>query len=399
MDKLLITFVSNYFNHHQRAFCDAMSAIPEVEFTFIQMEDMEAERVRMGWAPDTSAFPYVLKYKGNEEYCRKLMLDSDMTIFGGVDETLAYERQDMGKATLRYSERIYKEGQWKFISPRGLIKKNRDHTRYKGMPVYLLCAGGYVASDYSLIKAYPEKKYVWGYFPEVKEYSMAELHSQREDDGTIRLLWCGRMIDWKHPEAALDVCSYLDKRGIKCMLDFVGGGELEERMREEAMKKGVPGLTHFNGFKTPEETREYMRRADIFLFTSDQKEGWGAVLNEAMNSGCAVVASHAIGAVPYMLRHNENGFVYRSGNNNEAGEYAYKLAKDRQLRQKFGYAAYDTVSKYWNAEYAAERLYGFIRRVLYGEEWEIEERTGLPHPMQKAPEIRPGEGYGFVRGK
>ena len=395
---MLITFVSNYFNHHQRAFCDAMSAIPEVEFTFIQMEEMEEERIRMGWAPDVSAFPYVLKYSGNEERCRKLMTDSDMTIFGGVDERLAYERQDRGKATLRYSERIYKEGQWKFISPKGLIKKNRDHTRYKGMPVYLLCAGGYVASDFSLIGAYPDKKYVWGYFPEVISYDTAQLHSQRIDDGTIRLLWCGRMIDWKHPEAALDVCRYLEERGIKCVLDFVGGGELEEHIREEAMKRGVPGLAHFNGFKTPEETREYMRRADIFLFTSDYKEGWGAVLNEAMNSGCAVVASHAIGAVPYMLKHGVNGMVYKSGNSREAGEYAYKLAKDRKLRERLGYNAYDTVAQYWNAGYGAERLYAFIRHILYAEEWTAEEKTILPHPMQKAPELAPKDGYRFTRG-
>ncbi len=395
---MLITFVSNYFNHHQKAFCDAMSAMPDVDFTFIQMEEMEAERVRMGWALDVSAIPYVLKYRGNEETCKKLMRDSDMTIFGGVDESLAYERQDLGRATIRYSERIYKEGQWKFISPRGLIKKNRDHTRYKGMPVYLLCAGGYVASDYSLIQAYPDKKYVWGYFPEIINYDIKELHKNRIDDGMVRLLWCGRMIDWKHPEAALDICRSLDQRGIKCELTFIGGGELEEHIRQEALRKGVPGLAKFIGFRTPEETREYMRSADIYLFTSDQKEGWGAVLNEAMNSGCAIVASHAIGAVPYMLRHGVNGMVYKSGNNSEAAEYAYKLAKDRQLRFKLGYEAYDTVKNYWNAGYAADRLYLFIRHVLYGEEWIPEERKGLPHPMQKADKISPAEGYSYVRG-
>lgn len=47
------------------------------------------------------------------------------------------------------------------------------------------------------------------------------------------------------------------------------------------------------------EVRSYMEKADIYLFTSDFNEGWGAVLNESMNSGCAVVASHAIGSVPF----------------------------------------------------------------------------------------------------
>ena len=34
-----------------------------------------------------------------------------------------------------------------------------------------------------------------------------------------------------------------------------------------------------------------MEKADIFLFTSDRREGWGAVANEAMNSACALVVS------------------------------------------------------------------------------------------------------------
>ena len=43
------------------------------------------------------------------------------------------------------------------------------------------------------------------------------------------------------------------------------------------------------------------------------QEGWGAVLNEAMNSGCACIASHAIGSAGFLIEHGENGFVYRDG--------------------------------------------------------------------------------------
>ena len=45
-----------------------------------------------------------------------------------------------------------------------------------------------------------------------------------------------------------------------------------------------------------------MEESEIYLVTSDRKEGWGAVVNEAMNSGCAVVADHMIGAAPWMIR-------------------------------------------------------------------------------------------------
>lgn len=70
----------------------------------------------------------------------------------------------------------------------------------------------------------------------------------------------------------------------------------------------------FAGFKKPEQVREYMENADIFLFTSDYGEGWGAVLNEAMNSCMAVVADCGIGAAPFLLKPGKNGMVYPDGN-------------------------------------------------------------------------------------
>lgn len=53
------------------------------------------------------------------------------------------------------------------------------------------------------------------------------------------------------------------------------------------------------GYKKPEEVRERMEKADILLATSDRGEGWGAVMQRAMNSGCVVIADHMMGAVPF----------------------------------------------------------------------------------------------------
>ena len=78
--------------------------------------------------------------------------------------------------------------------------------------------------------------------------------------------------------------------------------------------KGVEDCVEMLGAMSPDEVRAYMERADVFLFTSDFNEGWGAVLNESMNSGCAVVASHAIGSVPFLIKDGVNGLIYENGN-------------------------------------------------------------------------------------
>ena len=107
---------------------------------------------------------------------------------------------------------------------------------------------------------------------------------------------------------------------------------------------------------SPDEVRSHMERADIFLFTSDFNEGWGAVLNESMNSGCAVVASHAIGSVPFLIRDGENGLIYQNGNQRQLEERVCRLLDDGEFRRKLAREAYRTISGEWNAECAAERL-------------------------------------------
>ena len=52
-------------------------------------------------------------------------------VFGGVeDESYIKPRLKAGKIVIRASERLYREGQWKSISPRGRKKKYEDHTQY-----------------------------------------------------------------------------------------------------------------------------------------------------------------------------------------------------------------------------------------------------------------------------
>lgn len=362
-----VTFVSNYINHHQIPLSNVLYRKWGDDYRFIQTQPMDEERVRLGWNADSSQLPYVMQYEEEPGICRELILESDIVIFGGVDdESYIKERLEQGGIVLRYMERLYKEGQWKAVSPRGLNKKYKDHTRHNNAPVYLLCAGGYVADDFNIIKAYKGKRFKWGYFPAFEESSEADRAAWKEND-CIRILWAGRFIDWKHPDDALEVAGYLKEKGIRFQLTMAGGGEMEAQLKAYVKEHKLEDCVEFAGFCKPEQIREMMKNSNIYLFTSDYKEGWGAVLNEAMNSGCAVVASHAIGAVPFLLCHNQNGLIYQSGNIAELAELAENLCKDSQLRDKLGQAAYETIAEQWNPEYAGNVLIELCEGLIKGE--------------------------------
>ena len=167
-----IVFASNYINHHQLPFSNEMIGLVGDGYTFIQTEPMDEERVKMGWDAELCHLPFVRMYSEDPDGCMKLINDSDVVIWGGAErEDLINDRLQAGKFTIRYSERLYREGRWKAVSPRGLIRKYHDHTRYRKSDVYLLCAGAYVAGDFDIIRAYPERKMKWGYFPELRTYS------------------------------------------------------------------------------------------------------------------------------------------------------------------------------------------------------------------------------------
>lgn len=366
-----IAFVSNYINHHQIPFCNAMHKLLEGEFTFVQTEPMEEERVQMGWHHGERP-SYVHCYYEEEEYCRKLILDCEVVLFGGTDEeSYIVDRLKAGSLTIRISERLYKTGQWRAVSPRGLRKKYRDHTRYRKAPVYLLCAGGYVPSDFHIVRAYPGKMYCWGYFPETKKYDIEELLERKGygregagGKGIPYFLWAARMIDWKHPELAVETARHLKEKGISFHMDLIGDGQMRAKMEALADRYGLGEQVAFLGYQPPEQVRQYMERADVFLFTSDRKEGWGAVANEAMNSGCAVIADHMIGAVPFLLKSGENGLIYEDKKAEQLFTLAEQLARDGDFCRKLGRNAYRTIIEVWNAENAAGRLMALIQKML-----------------------------------
>lgn len=379
-----LIFVSNYLNHHQIPFCDSLYEKLKGDFAFVQTEPMEQERIDMGWDSNIQK-PYLKFFYKTPKECRDLILDSEMVLFGGTDdESYITDRLQASKPVIRYSERLYKTGQWKAVSPRGLKKKYHDHTRYRNSDVYLLCSGGYVASDFGIIRSYPGKMFCWGYFPETIHYDVDHLFKNKEMD-PVSILWAGRFIDWKHPELAVETAEYLKSQDVSFHLDIIGGGELKEYIETLIREKHLENFVTLRGFLPPPEVRSFMERANILLFTSDRQEGWGAVANEAMNSGCAVVADHMIGAVPYLIQNGKNGLIYKDGDKKMLFEHTCRLAQDPSLCRKLGENAYRTIVTEWNAENAAEKLIEMIDEIKTGTLKPHSRRTKKPYPG--APEM------------
>ncbi len=350
-----VVFISNFMNHHQLPFSKAMLELSEIEYNFIATSPVPDDRLEMGYHDMNHEYDFVIcTYDGAESYNKALKLceSADVVIFGSAPKVFIQERLKQKKLTFKYSERIYKIKPPFYQIPLRAVKYFLHNGRHKSL--YLLCASAYTAADYAKTGTFLGKTYKWGYFPEVKKYDNIDTVTENKEKNT--LLWAGRFIDWKHPELPIEVAYRLKQEGYEFTLNMIGTGYMETEIKSLVSRYGLNDCINLPGSMPPEKVREYMENSQIYLFTSDRQEGWGAVLNESMNSGCAVVASSAIGSVPYLLKDAENGFIYRDGDIEDLYNKVKCLLDNPEKAKTFGKEAYKTLCEQWNAENAAKRL-------------------------------------------
>lgn len=361
--ELSIAFVSNYYNHHQKYLSDALYALTGGKYCFIETARMGDERLGMGWGSEEKPAyvkqTYLSEAAAGE--CRKIIDDADVVIIGSAPNALVKGRLGGGKLVFRYSERMLKRREpWKY--PYRWLKW---HMRSCGKgSTYMLCASAYTAADCAKFGLFHDRCYKWGYFPEVRQYEDIDRLVEWKHPASI--LWVARLIEWKHPELPVLVAKCLKEEGYRFDLSIIGNGVMEDELRELIKTNCLEDRVHMLGTMKPEEVRAHMEKSEIFLFTSDRNEGWGAVLNEAMNSGCAVVASHAIGSVPYLIEDGVNGLIYRDGDFAELCEKTKWLLDHAAERKTMARNAYWTMANEWNAENAARRLLALATELLRG---------------------------------
>ena len=358
-----IAFVSNFYNHHQKPVADELYSMTGVEYHFIETAKISEERLKMGWGREEKP-TYVLQSYTDQtakENCQKIIDEADVVITGSAPRSLLETRLKNKKLTFYYSERPYKIKPPIYKLAVHFLRNLKHIIRHRNL--YILCASAYTSADYAKVFTFKNKAYKWGYFTAVKEYEDVNTLIGEKTQNSI--LWTARFIDWKHPEHAVEVAKRLKADGYSFKLNLIGNGELEKQIRALIQQESLSDCVELLGSMRPEEVREYMEKSEIFLFTSDRNEGWGAVLNESMNSACAVVANSAIGSVPFLMKDGENGYMYKDGD--DLYNKTKKLLDNAEERKRLSKNAYNTMIEEYNPKNAAKKLVGLCERMLSGE--------------------------------
>jgi len=179
------------------------------------------------------------------------------------------------------------------------------------------------------------------------------------------ILYVGRMEKCKGLDYLIEALALIKE--IDFLILFIGSGSHKDIYEEKCKSSGVKCL--FLDHISNKELYQYYSIADIFslpsITTKDFKEPWGAVINEAMNQGCPIVATDAVGAaVAGLVESGHNGFIVREKNSKDLRGAIKKLLLDEPLRLRMSEHSREKV-KDWTNE---NMVKGFINAVEYAQQ-------------------------------
>ena len=388
---MTIAYFSNFLNHHQKLVADELASKEGVNYTFVETVPMYDWLKKSGYT-DYSQISYVLRAWENEEKRQEaieLAKTADVALFGGPEvlylEVIRAKNTD--KISFEVSERWLKRGWLNLLSPRLIKSLWYYHTLFYKKPFYKLCASAFGASDQYKLHTYRNRCYKWGYFTTVdKNFDVKASQDIRSSEITS-LMWCSRFLRWKHPELPILMAKRLKEKGYRFTLDMFGSGEKLEDAQKLVSDLHISDVITFRGNMPNAEILKEMRKHEIFLFTSDRNEGWGAVSNESMSNGCVLVGSDAIGSVPFLIEDGVSGMIFKSANT-DSGFTKKKLLVDEealssltekvelllnqpQKRKRIAIQGYENMRDIWAPANAAKNLLLLIDDLQKGRDCSI----------------------------
>jgi glycosyltransferase involved in cell wall biosynthesis len=354
-----LAIFTNIPSIHQIPLARALASKLQEDFALICWQPVEEERERLGWK-DEFAEEWLIRGWISEQENKKayqLLRSAQIVVWGYAPHEEIATRIRYGRLTFCYTERIFKRGRWRYFDPRvfkNLYKKfNLNDSQFH----HLLAVGPYCADDFRWIRAFRGRMWRWGYFPEVPKTIL------RHHNDTPVIFWAGRMLDWKRVDLLVRAAAWARKQGAHFLLRLMGYGPEEQRLRPLVAQLRLINVTEFIEPRSPEQVGRAMEQADIFVLPSNQQEGWGAVVNEAMGRGCCVIGSKYAGSVPWLIQDGINGHIFEGNKVQELGRLLLYCIQNPEHTRKMGLSARATMLNLWSPEVAAERFLRLIESI------------------------------------
>ncbi len=362
-----IVQVTNIMSHHQLPLARGIAElVGKGNFRFVTTQATDEERRAMGWNPEEND-PWILR-AGEDEADRAHFEhwwnNADIVLCGDRLLEKINNRLAHGKPVFYMSERWWKPpiGSARLFHP-GFARMAYRFRQLAASPYFhFLPIGDYSAEDMKRIASFKSRRWRWGYFTALPD----PLPQRGNDLQGFRVMWAGRMLGWKRVDTLIKGFSRLLDERPDATLTLVGDGPEREKLANLARRQLAPGSYLFLPPQPVSVILEMMRQHHVYVLPSNAYEGWGAVVNEAMSEGCAVIASDTAGAAKSMIKHMANGLLFHAGEWNKLSELLILVNRDETLRLKLAREGQQTIAECWSPDLAAHRFVSFCEAMLGG---------------------------------
>jgi len=181
-------------------------------------------------------------------------------------------------------------------------------------------------------------------------------------DGTLNILFIGRLESRKGAIYLLKAYRVLRKRGFDCRLLLAGTGPQEREIRRYVATRRLTGVELLGRISDDDKAR-YFATADVFVSPATGRESFGIVLLEAMAAGTPIVCSDIHG-YKGVVRRDEQALLVPPRDVGALTEALARVLGDPELRARMGAAGRARAPQFsWESITAkVEDYYLFVAR-------------------------------------
>ena len=399
MNEIQVALYTNSISPHQVPLAkEIVNLVGGGAYRYIYTSPLTEERRRMGWGD--LEHDWIVSEDAKPDYCRTVLNHVRFLLCGLRDFRLIEQRAENGLETAYVSERWFKP--WlgflrifwppyfamacHFVRLLSVFKEvlyfpmgihaARDMARLAGLlhgdilclfrspelefdkePYGRVWLKGHRKDDGLNRKYCLNKMRIWGYYVARSAEKKERVKWTGRETKALRLLWVGRFLRWKRVDTIIRaVCEYESRRHAvdeslpSIVLDIYGVGRDKARLLRKA--HGAESIIRFHPSVKIEDVRTLMRNHDVYVLSSNGAEGWGAVLNEALEEGMIVLGTVDAGSSATIL---DDKYKFHAGDWRRLWAMLWQMV---HARSEPDTAQISRLSDTWSAANAAKTLIG-----------------------------------------
>lgn len=204
---------------------------------------------------------------------------------------------------------------------------------------------------------FPESKvYRFGYFEKMPKGEKDGIPDSKFRD----IVYVGRLVKGKGLELLINASARFLQSDPQLRLKIVGGGPIESNLRKIAGTNGIEKQVVFTGVVSSNAVPGLLRNA-LMLVLPSEADGWGIVVNQALQAGTPVVVSNRSGAAE-LIANGVNGYVFRAGDRSNLQDCMRAIIDDPNPEQMRALAR--TAGQAASAENVAPYLLQCLQHML-----------------------------------